>query len=358
MPNRNEHWRQIRQLRSRPPGGAGHDPTRRSVFQAALAQSEELWEAAKVAGARSRALPLFYALSQGGRAVAAAWSPGNEWQPRGHGLTREEPKGIDGLQFVAEYAVAVTARAHGAFRMVAEATASELFVGYATVAELWASMPLWPGSRALLGGRPGCLRIQRVRPVQQPPSVVDLLSPRFGQIDIPPGAAPGVLRRYPTARGFKLAGTGPGGSHHRSSVVSFPDDTGAKRSLDDVAFADQTESRLPEVFHLRPAVGTGAGEPPSQLMTLWALLFAFSELTRYYPAHWVGALDDDRSEAAVLLDHGLELALDLVPRLMASALSLGPSRWEIRRLLSQRNQQMKPIPPPSPRPPSERFRQF
>jgi hypothetical protein len=64
-----ESWRAVRAKRSRPPGLA--DQERRDVFQAALAQSEELWDAAATSGPASRLLPLFYCLSQAGRAVCA-----------------------------------------------------------------------------------------------------------------------------------------------------------------------------------------------------------------------------------------------------------------------------------------------
>lgn len=54
----------IRSTRAEPPGLAGDDPTRRSLFGAALQQFDELLSAAEITGYASRALPLFYALSQ------------------------------------------------------------------------------------------------------------------------------------------------------------------------------------------------------------------------------------------------------------------------------------------------------
>jgi hypothetical protein len=58
-------------LRAAPPLAA-QDPEPRAVFSAALQQSEELFAAAEVAGPAAKPLPLFYALSQAGRAIAAA----------------------------------------------------------------------------------------------------------------------------------------------------------------------------------------------------------------------------------------------------------------------------------------------
>lgn len=55
-------------------------------------------------------------------------------------------------------------------------------------------------------------------------------------------------------------------------------------------------------------------------MTLWALLFNLSQLTRYYPASWAAVRNPDESPIAVAIEHALEVALELMPRLVASAL--------------------------------------
>lgn len=74
---------------------------------------------------------------------------------------------------------------------------------------------------------------------------------------------------------------------------------------------------------VRPRVGDAAIGPPTKFLTLWALLFCLSELARYYPDTWVRALDPDSSSAAVTIEHGLDLALELAPSLISEALS-GP----------------------------------
>jgi hypothetical protein len=68
-------WQSLRVLRAQPPGGVNSDE-RRAVFTAALEQSEQLMRAARDVGYAARPLPLFYSLSQAGRAIAAAvgWS--------------------------------------------------------------------------------------------------------------------------------------------------------------------------------------------------------------------------------------------------------------------------------------------
>jgi hypothetical protein len=89
--------------------------------------------------------------------------------------------------------------------------------------------------------------------------------------------------------------------------------------------------------------------PPSEFLTLWALLFCLSELARYYPDTWVYALDPDRSPAAVTIEHGLELALERTPALNSQALD-GPIAHLIREDLRRQGAQAAALvdedPPP------------
>jgi len=64
-------WREIRVLRSHPPGGAGKGDRKR-VFGSALVQAEQLLTAAGAAGYASWPILLFYGLSRAGRTIAAA----------------------------------------------------------------------------------------------------------------------------------------------------------------------------------------------------------------------------------------------------------------------------------------------
>lgn len=84
----------LRQLRSAPPGLAV-DGARRETFSAALEQAEQLLTAAGHVGVQSRPLLVFYGLSQGGRAIAAASTrtAGTDWQLRGHGI---KARSLDG----------------------------------------------------------------------------------------------------------------------------------------------------------------------------------------------------------------------------------------------------------------------
>jgi hypothetical protein len=86
---------------------------------------------------------------------------------------------------------------------------------------------------------------------------------------------------------------------------------------------------------VRPKVGDGNSEPPSEFLTFWALLFCLSELARYYPDTWVGALDPDRSTGAVTLEQCLDIALERAPSLINGALS-GPIPELMRQEMRQR----------------------
>jgi hypothetical protein len=74
---------------------------------------------------------------------------------------------------------------------------------------------------------------------------------------------------------------------------------------------------------LRPAL-SGSQEPPSPLLTWWALLFALSMLARYHPAKWATALDRRQSPAAVELERAMDLAVEAVPHLVLNAIAPKP----------------------------------
>lgn len=62
------------------------DTERRRVFAAALEQAEQFLKAAEVVGFATRPVQLFYAVSQAGRAIAAARAR-EPWRIVGHGAS-------------------------------------------------------------------------------------------------------------------------------------------------------------------------------------------------------------------------------------------------------------------------------
>lgn len=158
-----EAWRAVRRRRASPPGLAAERDDRRSVFQSSLAQAEELWDAAAAVGPASRPLPLYYCVSQVGRAVCASWTLEGDWRPRAHGLRRVVPDDPEPAARALAYSASLENRPNGAFGMIASATRSTTFAGEASVAQFWASLPGFPTPRPVFGDIPRCLTIEQVR---------------------------------------------------------------------------------------------------------------------------------------------------------------------------------------------------
>jgi hypothetical protein len=131
----------IRALRSKPPGLAASDAGRRRVFGAALEQFEQLLRAAAESPPATAPLPLFYALSQAGRAVAAARHPDPaRWDYTGHGIGGPEGKYPTPI---GDAGLTPNKSGLGAFRVVSEAVGSPPRIGDSLpLGELWASLPL------------------------------------------------------------------------------------------------------------------------------------------------------------------------------------------------------------------------
>jgi hypothetical protein len=118
--------RLLRGTRASPPGMAAGDVERRHVYGAALQKAEDLFEAAAAVGPLARPSPLFYAVSQAGRAITAAWLE-DGWQTKGHGIgqvggdavweAREHPA-LPG-EAVGEWSVRAIAAATAAGRLTA-----------------------------------------------------------------------------------------------------------------------------------------------------------------------------------------------------------------------------------------------
>jgi YaaC-like Protein len=143
----------------------------------------------------------------------------------------------------------------------------------------------------------------------------------------------GLPDTYPTTLGLTQDGTRVDVLGSEDRVFTFPGEDGLLRPLHEVGVRARNDEPYGD-FLVRPKIGTDAIGPPSEFLTLWALLFCLSELARYYPDTWVVALDPDISRDAVTFEHGLDLALERAPRLISSALG-GPigalMREEIRR---------------------------
>lgn len=324
----------IRATRADPPGHASNDEARRQVYGAALAQFDELIGAARAVGPASRPLPLFYALSQAGRALAAARAE-KTWRLRGHGLSAPQ-LGASLLDVEIKRSGNASGRDNDAGReaeytdsytAAAFAAGSDAFPTAARIGELWRSLPeayeLLP---QLSSTHPVPLRL--VPRGEDPVQLVTLdrghASAILVGVDRPLDELDDYLRRhYPASAGmapFIPFHGQPVAPHHSPFgpgwIVRWRVDAQTDPDLVRIA---QRLTRRSEVCWLRPAVG---GVALSPLLTWWALLFGLSMLARYEPAAWVAHIDYDTSPFAAPVGRLMDIGLERVPELVLDALSL------------------------------------
>lgn len=303
----------IRELRSRPPGRATTDE-RRAVFGAALGQFDDLLTAAAAIGPAARPLPLYYALNQAGRAIIAArQSPEGAWKPRSHGLSIGEPVGgrLQGTTISPH-----EPKRDGAFTMLAQSLGAEVPSANMTLSRVWAAIP----GLARPGLGAGC---PRPLLVEWPAlSVADHVSARgLDAIGTGP-AAVDVVRRlivdtYPSAAdGLEVLHVGP--EPQAPTPAAFAN-LKWERSDGRLWYQASTMPYLGN-HYLVPAVAGTDGDIREPILLWWCLLQALSSLARYHSAEWTAALQPDSSPWCVAIEQTLEMALEVVPRLVYTAL--------------------------------------
>jgi hypothetical protein len=317
-------WREIRRLRAEPPGLAGTDKGRRRVFGAALQQAEELHRASGYCGFSSRPLPLFYSLSQGGRAIAAAWSEGSEWQLSRHGLTaRSDGGGV--------LATRISAQGSGAFQVVAAATGSPTIDRAVTLEDLLATLPEVSGSLVLDEEHRRAVPLE----LEYESSLGEYhkLVPPYASIAVYCGPEASLPRdRHLPAMEARLASCRRADgwgivptiiSSAGRPCIALTWQLEGEDGMRGYKTVDSVATRHGELFYLRPTLGQDGGEV-SIPMTWWAVLLALSSLARYEPARWQRGLDVDRPGSAALLEELLDTAQARVPELLHEALLTPP----------------------------------
>jgi hypothetical protein len=339
-------WQSIRALRAVPTGLAAADAHRRRTFAAALRQAQELANAAQVAGYAAKPLPLFYSLSQAGRAIAAAHLPG-QWVLRGHGLRirGETPDAL--LRTVVEPA----GTGSNSFTGVATAVGSPVLHGGAELGALWAANPdlLELPIPAIAGAWPRALEVpisfQNWSDLGESESdymagPVTTEGTWEVSVDLPGETGREIaeaVKSYPTlgdvfAMKQGTQGTERAGPDDRVSrgadgrgvmrvhlAVEVPTNTNRaylsarSRATASVVEIDERHPQYPP-----PLVGfalpdIAGGPSPFPLLLWWALLLGLSSLARYEPAAWAAAIDLDSSELAVSLERVLDVASERVP---------------------------------------------
>ena len=311
----------IRRTRAVPPGHAGEEE-RRGTYGMALEQFEELLAAAEAASPAVRPLPLFYALSQAGRAIAAAHLA-NGWTLRGHGLSCPDlaPASVLDLEIRPQ-------RSNGAdrldsFHAVADAMASGTPAAPVTLGQLWMALP---GLSRLLADAPGqwpeALHVELLDDVTSKLYLFDYVNAALLSYRHPYGEIADRLEMYPHGE-VTIVDKAPNGDplvlSTRSGValsVRWPigthDALGRWATLARIAPSASGGERW-----WRPFVG---GAAMNDLMVWWTILFSLSMLARYEPARWNAALDLDRAPLASHLIRLMDAAVDVVPWLVLQAL--------------------------------------
>ena len=332
----------FRATRAVPPGLVSEDQDRRALYSAALQQSEDLFDAARAVGPLARPIPLFYVMSQAGRAVAAAWLKDN-WQFGGHGLTQVRENEDWKTGGILKFKIQPQGK-QGAFGAVAQAQGAQILTGGVELGALWSAlpgdnpappggwlraMPIWPqvyiqGQEAL--ARFGATQrsyvfLQGQIPEDNPLAIID------------------HLRKYPAAAGARLEtpqnilqrGWTPWG--YGPSILRSQQSGQAQAEAAGVPAGAMLESywtgRVPAYRYQRehwlvPVVGDRNDELPPILLW-WALLFGLSLLARYEPVAWRAALDPDKSEIACQLERLVDDALDIAPELLFEAITHRPA---------------------------------
>ncbi|HSZ04448.1 MAG TPA: hypothetical protein VK778_04505 [Solirubrobacteraceae bacterium] len=314
----------IRRTRAHPPGRARHDE-RRATYGTALEQFEELIKAAGEASPGVRPLPLFYALSQAGRAIAAANLP-DGWKLHGHGLSCADLSAADVLDLEIKPSKNRNAGQPDSFHGVAAATESAVPAEPIKLGALWLALP--EVSKLLAdtdsaGKWPEAL-------VAVPAEVTSSPLERFDRVEValvgwkhPDGASlVADLPDYSNTAGASYEDI-PGIGVRVTQAVGclglttfWPTETadlaGRENTLDRVVPSAPGGERW-----LRPLVG---GAAMNDLMLWWALLFALSMLARYEPAGWNVMLDLDHGALSSHLVRLMDAAVDVVPELVLQAL--------------------------------------
>jgi hypothetical protein len=312
----------LRALRASPPGLAAKDKPRRQVFAAALGQFDELLTAAGAIGPASAPLPLYYALNQAGRAIAAAHQPNpNRWQPRSHGLKVGHPGRSLGQTLVTPDPPPKRGKvATDSFRVIAGTTGSWLLTGSVMLGELWAAAP---GTERVRGLGLRHNRAAQVEPVGAgaPAILGRIRGPELEGLTQTRRSGPArkrLERAYPVARSGMNISLGLVSNPHPEIVADLHWRTasGITRSLGDVT----TRFPGPQGAHyLMPGLGQN-DDVLSPLMVWWAVLYSLSHLARYQPASWTAALDPVESPLATPIEGALAYAREVMPQVVYSEL--------------------------------------
>lgn len=311
--------RLLRLFRSAPPPLVETDPKRRAVYSAASEQFEQLLSASATIGFAARPLTLFYALSQGVRSIAAAAVRGPDWQPQAHGAKQRNAESV--------LSASIEVRKTGSLGLLSTALNASRFTGSIRLAAVWSALP----ELAMLSldrARPRALRVELSELESDPATGMRVWVSNLPD-HLRSASAEDLrreLERYPTPLGYGQ----PGQEYGKVPLWQFdallvdwpvvprperdPSRVNVYKSFEMIALQQPDGSRW-----LIPSIDD-EGRVPHLLQSWWLVLFSLSTFARYQPAEWREALDVDRSQVAVPLEHALDAALTALPQLIFQAL--------------------------------------
>lgn len=329
-------WQRIRVLRARPPARVERE--RERVFVSALEQAEQLMRAAADVGPAASPLLLFYAVSQAGRAIAAARLD-DPWRLSGHGL--KAPAAADpsaGLlrRVVRPDGGQASEWRRQSFAGVAEATGSGQLTSDLELGAVWAAIPelMVPLPQPPLEDETWRRPLRVFRPMFDPAHqmLADMRSLELLIDGLPPDVNLETLLQYlgdyPTAAGAYMWHTL---GMREDVLVTQPSPAGLLPVFCWPDVPTNVHLRAQQLNAIAPdyrRLGTrlllpraGGKDALSPLMLWWVLLFALSSIARYDPELWIAALDVNNSQLAVPVEAALDAALEALPELILDALT-------------------------------------
>jgi hypothetical protein len=310
-------WRDVRALRSQPPGKADKGDRRR-IFSSALEQAEELFIAAGTVGYAARPIMLFYGLSQAGRAIAAASTAAdkNDYRLSKHGITVPNLGQRPDL-----HQLTVKDEGVGSFTQLAELMDSISLPGGVALGQIWATIP--DLSTFPLLQNETYLRPLKLRDSHEAPGFAKWV---VGLPKNPEGYKPTtitekevqrILSKYPAlARSMPFDHDEDYADHILPSDLDYTTCILRCWLTRNVLDRPYRNDRDRWVF---PPIDDG-GRSLHPLLAWWAVLYTLSMLARYEPASWVSQLQVDNSSVAVPLEAALDHAVDTCPQLILQAI--------------------------------------
>lgn len=331
---------------------------RAQTFTAGLNQAEQLWRASALVEPVASPILLFYGLAQCGRSICAAGivsSNGWRGQER-HGLDfdLERPPADD---IVDLNKIRVRPSTSGLVQQVAGVLNSPVLNDAVSLSELIATLDTRHYFDVKERQHPRPLSVQQynegvnrakgtVRVIVGPvPDAwvarrehVPASSTNLAYTRVLPPSTDEIrewLAPYPklAALGAPQPGIGLEAEHLRSQTYQnynlhaewlLPEGAAARGFLDTCDRVHVANVSTVEGSAV-PNIG-GNSKAMHELIVWWLILYAFSMLARYYPSEWSSALDFDRSELAVPIDHLILTAQDSLATLCFDVLGDVSSR--------------------------------